>query len=145
MRRFVLVGGSLLTIILAAPAAAQAGVEGPAFYVDGVTYRTVGTPTDLSRTGAPDSTYDTIYDLAGAQLNVAEAAPGDTDYNGGRWRVHRLEFPDGYEAAVESGDTNANGRLDSTAEIDLAFADGTAIDAGVIASFVCPVITTPRS
>jgi hypothetical protein len=34
-------------------APASAGVTGPAFYVDGSLYRTVGTPTDLSGTGAP--------------------------------------------------------------------------------------------
>ena len=72
--------------VLATPFAASAAVSGPAFYVDGVVYRTVATPTDLSRTGAPAHSYDLIYDLGGAQLNVAEAAPGDTDFNGGRVR-----------------------------------------------------------
>jgi hypothetical protein len=32
---------------------ATAGVSGPAFYVNRQLYRTVGTPTDLSGTGAP--------------------------------------------------------------------------------------------
>ena len=36
------------------------GVTGPAFYVDGVLYRTVNTPTDLSGTGAPAHSFDTI-------------------------------------------------------------------------------------
>jgi hypothetical protein len=54
-------------------------VSGPAFYVDGAQYRTVGTPTDLSETGAPAQSFDTIYDFGGLQLNVATAAPGDAD------------------------------------------------------------------
>jgi hypothetical protein len=40
--------------------------------------------------------FDIIYEFSGAQLNVANAAPGDTDYNGGRWMVHLLTFPSGY-------------------------------------------------
>ena len=72
-------------LVLAAPA--QAGVSGPAFWIDGSLYRTVATPTDLSGTGAPASTFDAIYSFAGAQANVAEAKPGDQDFNGGRWMV----------------------------------------------------------
>lgn len=51
------------------------------------------TPTDLSGTGATDGTYDAIYNFGGQQRNVAKAAPGDTDFNGGRWQVHALSFP----------------------------------------------------
>src|SRR5437870_2475397 len=41
-------------MLLALPTAGFAGgVTGPAFYVEGVLFRTVGTPTDLSNTGAP--------------------------------------------------------------------------------------------
>jgi hypothetical protein len=36
----------------------------------------LGTPTDLSHTGAPDSTYDTIYSFDD-QPSVADSAPGD--------------------------------------------------------------------
>ena len=56
------------------------------FYVDDVLYRTVGTPTDFFGTGAPESSYDKIYNL-GTGINVAEAKPGDRDFNGGRWAV----------------------------------------------------------
>ena len=127
---------------LAAPA--QAGVSGPAFWVDGSLYRTVATPTDLSRTGAPASTYDTIYEFGGVQANVAEAKPGDTDYNGGRWMVHELAFPSGYAAALASGDASGNETIDSTAELGLALADGTAVDTGnILKMFVCPVIRIP--
>lgn len=65
-----------------------------AFYVDDERYRTVGTPTDFFGTGAPESTYDKIYNL-GTGINVAEAKPGDRDFNGGRWLVYRVVWLDG--------------------------------------------------
>lgn len=136
-------GVAALTIGLALPG--SAGVGGPAFYVDGEFYRTVGTPTDLSSTGAPSHAWDIIYDFGGAQPNVAEAAPGDTDYNGGRWQAHALTFPSGYEAAVAAGDLDSDGVLDSTNEIDAALAAGAAVDGGVVMQFECPAIPLPRS
>jgi hypothetical protein len=120
-------------------AAGAGGVSGPAFYVDGDLYRTVGTPTDLSKTGAPDSSFDTIYEFFGLQPNVATAAPGDPGFNGGRWRVHGLSFAD-YPAAVAAYDTNGSGNLDSDEEVAAAIAGGAAVDLGVIKSFECPVI-----
>jgi len=128
---------------LFAVAPASGGVTGPAFYVDGVLYRTVNTPTDLSVTGAPAQAWDTIYDFSGVQTNVATAAPGDRDYNGGRWQVHALSFPSGYDAALTTGDLDGDGVLDSAAEVDAALADGTALDTGVVKQFVCPVIPVP--
>ena len=127
------------TVAAALPTAASSGVGGPAFYVDGVTYRTVATPTDLSGTGAPDHSFDTIYEFGGLQLNVATAAPGDRDYNGGRWRVHALAFTS-YAAALAAHDANGSGAFDSDAEIAAALAAGAARDLGVVKSFVCPVI-----
>ena len=122
-----------------AGAAGAGGVGGPAFYVDGTLYRTVGTPTDLTRTGAPASSFDTIYEFFGEQTNVATAAPGDPGYNGGRWMVHGLEFAD-YDAAVATYDANLSGDFDSEAEVTAAIAGGAATDIGIVKSFVCPVI-----
>jgi hypothetical protein len=135
---------TVLLIVAAAaaaafPTAASSGVGGPAFYVDGVAYRTVATPNDLSETGAPSHSFDTIYDFGGLQLNVATAAPGDRDYNGGRWRVHALAFTD-YAAALAAFDANGSGAFDSDAEVAAALAAGAARDLGVVKSFVCPVI-----
>jgi hypothetical protein len=122
-----------------AGAAGAGGVTGPAFYVDGTLYRTVGTPTDLSGTGAPASSFDTIYEFFGVQINVATAAPGDPDYNGGRWMVHGLTFTD-YDAAVAAFDANDSGDLDSDEEVAAALLAGAATDIGVVKSFTCPVI-----
>ncbi len=150
MRRtlFALALAAVVTALAAGPAlaAGAGGVTGPAFYVDGEVYRTVGTPTDLSGTGAPAHTFDVIYDLGGAQMNVAEAAPGDRDYNGGRWQVHAISFNTDYATTLAAHDLNGSGALDSDAEIASALADGGAsgaTDLGVVASFVCPVIHLP--
>lgn len=138
-------GAGLSLMMLGAAAAngnGAGGVSGPAFYVDGDVYRTVGTPTDFSNTGAPDHSYDTIYEFSGAQLNVAEAAPGDRDYNGGRWRVQVLDFAD-YDAAVATYDANGSGNFDSAEEVEAAIAGGAATtSAGP--SFECPVIPMPK-
>jgi len=133
-----LVGG-----VSAAFASGSGGVTAPSIYVNGVLYRTVGTPTDFSRTGAPDSSFETIYDFGGVQPNVAEAAPGDPGFRGGRWQVHALAFNTSYAATVSAHDTNGSGNLDSTAEINAALADsgpGGASDLGVVKRFECPVI-----
>ena len=72
---------------IAATPVAAGGPPSLSFYVDGERYRTVGTPTDFAATGAPDFTYDRIYALGDGLINVAEAKPGDRDFNGGRWAV----------------------------------------------------------
>jgi hypothetical protein len=140
----------LVAVVIALAAAGTAyangagGVtDGAAFYVDGQTYRTVNTPTDLSHTGAPAQSFDTIYMLPGQALNVATAAPGDRDYNGGRWMVHLIAYNTSLAATVAAHDTNGSGDLDSAAEVEAALADpgaGGAVDQGVVKQFVCPVI-----
>ena len=75
---------------------------------------------------------------------MATAAPGDRDYNGGRWQVRELSFPQGYGDALASGDSNGSGTLDSFSELSMAFADGTAVAGSVVKSFVCPVIKMPK-
>src|SRR5918999_2202421 len=121
----------LATLLALAPGMGSAKVSGPAFYVNGTVYRTVGTPTDLSGTGAPAHSFDTIYEFFGLQRNVATAAPGDPGYNGGRWMVHGLSFSN-YAAAVAAHDTNGSGNLDSDEEVAAALASGAATDIGVV-------------
>jgi len=148
MRRLIAaaiaLGLATLALAGAAMAGGSGGVTGPAFYVDGQLYRTVNTPTDLSKTSAPDSSFDTIYEFFALQPNVATAAPGDPGYNGGRWRVHGLQFAN-YPAAVAAYDTNGSGNFDSDEEVLAAIAGGAATDIGVIKSFECPVIHVPHS
>lgn len=132
----------LVLIVSATVAGAQGsgGVTGAAFYVDGTLYRTVNTPTDLSGSGAPAQSFDTIYDLGGVQMfNVATAAPGDPGYNGGRWMVHAVTFAN-YATALTAFDANHSGDFDSDEELEAAIAAGAATDTGVVKQFVCPVI-----
>ncbi|MEO5919205.1 MAG: hypothetical protein ABIQ17_06565 [Candidatus Limnocylindrales bacterium] len=86
-------GALLLTV--GASAVAAGGPPGLAFYVDDVRYRTVLTPTDLSNTGAPASSFDRLYDLGEGLIPVAEAKPGDRDYSGGRWMILPVTWAQG--------------------------------------------------
>lgn len=146
MKRTLITLAAALTVAatpVAASAAGAGGVTGPAFYVNGEVYRTVGTPTDLTNTGAPAHTYDHIYVFGDEQMNVATAAPGDPDYNGGRWRVHVLSFTTSYAQTLAVHDLDGSGAIDTNAELWSALGDGGATgasDAGVVARFVCPVI-----
>lgn len=136
-----------LAVPTAAVAAGSGGVTGPAFYVDGTLYRTVNTPTDLSHTGAPDASYETIYAFDGQQPNVAEAGPGQPGFRGGRWQVRPLSFNTSYAATVATHDSNSSGDLDSNEEVEAALADlgaGGATLGPVVKSFECPVIKQPR-
>jgi hypothetical protein len=142
-RKLALAGFTACLAAFFSAGAAAGGPPAPSFYVNGTLYRTVGTPTDFTNTGAPASSYDTIYQFFGAQAyNVATAAPGDPGFNGGRWRVIGLSFPD-YDAALAAHDANGSGDFDTTAEVQAALADGSAAGLGVVKSFECPVIRIP--
>jgi hypothetical protein len=102
-----------LLLSVAATTVAAGGPPSLGFYVDGVRYRTVGTPTDFSSTGAPASSFDRIYALGAGLANVAEAKPGDRDFNGGRWMVfpvtwnvtpYQLTSAEAVWAAANAGD-----------------------------------------
>jgi hypothetical protein len=87
-KAFTAISAAVLAAALSVSAvAAAAGPPSLAFYIDGERYRTVATPTDLSATGAPEHSFDHIYALGNGLINVAEAKPGDPDFNGGRWLV----------------------------------------------------------
>jgi hypothetical protein len=93
MRRVITsVAGIGLLLSIAASSVAAGGPPKVGFYIDGTLYRTVGTPTDFTNTGAPASTYDKIYALGAGLRNVAEAKPGDRDFNGGRWAVYPVTW-----------------------------------------------------
>jgi hypothetical protein len=142
-----MIGITTAVAALAVAAGAFGGVTGPSFYVNGQLYRTVGTPTDLTGTGAPLSSFQTMYALA-PQRNVATAAPGDPGFRGGRWQVHAIAYNTSWGATVAAHDANASGDLDSAAEVEAALADagpGGATDTGVVKSFECPVIKVPPS
>jgi hypothetical protein len=155
MSKWMIAGLALISIVgCAAPqdeeetattSVGQAQTTGPAFYVDGRLYRTVGTPTDLTNTGAPDSSFDVIYNFRKAQAyNVATVGPGSPGFNGGRWKVHGLGF-NNYAAALSRHDANNSGDFDSDEEVKAALAAGDAVDIGILKTFECPVIPLPQN
>lgn len=106
-----------------------------AFYVDDVRYRTVGTPTDYFGTGAPESTYDKIYNL-GTGINVADSKPGDTDFNGGRWLVYRVTWADGVTPVQYTNDQQI---------LDAQAAGLLTINPDPVKAFFCNVAPVPGS
>ena len=123
---------------------ALSGVTGPAFYVDGVLYRTVGTPTDFPLS-APDDSFETIWAFGGVQAhNVALAGPGQPGFKGGRWMVHGLSFTN-YATALARHDMDGSGDFDSDEEVTAALASGDATDIGLLKAFECPVIPVAQN
>lgn len=84
---FSITSGATLALAVGAGSVLAGGPPAVGFYVDGTLYRTIGTPTDFTNTGAPASSFETIYALGNGFRNVAEAAPGDAGFKGGRWMV----------------------------------------------------------
>ena len=126
--------GAALIISVAASTVAAGGPPSLAFYVDDVRYRTVGTPTDFTNTGAPEFTYDRIYALGSGLINVAETKPGDTDFNGGRWAVYPITWAAGVTPVQLTNDHDI-----------LAWADAglLSIAASPVKLFFCSVSPVP--
>lgn len=130
-RRMLPIAAATLLLVVAAAPAAAGGPPGDAFYVDGVVYRTVGAPNDLSGTGAPASTFDALYAVDGQDLAVAAAAPGDPDYNGGRW----MRFSVSWNVAPYDDPLTSEEAVLAAAELgDVTIADQPDVQ------FTCPVI-----
>ena len=125
------VAAATLVLSLGASAVAAGGPPSLAFYVDGARFRTLGTPTDFSNTGAPASSFDRIYALGAGLVNVAEAKPGDTDFNGGRWMVLPVTWAAGVTPV----------QLTSAEEVE-GYADAgmLTIASSPVRQFECPVI-----
>lgn len=137
MRRITaLAAGAMLALAVGATAVSASGLGPPhlGFYVDGHLYRTIGTPTDFSATGAPAASYDAIFVFTDGATPVAEAKPGDRDFNGGRWRVHLVTWTDSMAAT----------QLTSAEEIALYESLGKLTISATDVAFECPVIPVAR-
>jgi hypothetical protein len=128
--------GAALLISVAASTVAAGGPPSLSFYVDDVRYRTVGTPTDFTGTGAPDSSFDKIYSLGSGLINVAEAKPGDTDFNGGRWQVLAITWAQGVTPVQYTND----GQILAAADLGLL-----TIGTTPVKEFFCSVNRVPPS
>jgi hypothetical protein len=78
-------------------AAAGSPNFGSAIYADGETYGTKGTTNLPAPTANNLQSFDALYVVTNSnnpqgQLAVAEAAPGNPAYNGGRWFTHTVEW-----------------------------------------------------
>lgn len=108
---------------------AQAQPPGGTIYAHDETYRTVATPADLPNAG----NFDTIYVLGNDLANVADAAPGDRDFNGGRWEVRPIEW----KTITPTQFTNAE-------QVRMAAENGEIEIGDVIRRFECPLIPDRR-
>lgn len=91
-----------------------------AIWAHGDLYDTVITPTSF--VAPPEHSTDMLYNfgmsgLAG-QRSVSESAPGDPDFNGGRWDVQMVVFtPQGILAHDPDGDGVVNFELTDAEEV----------------------------
>ena len=92
-----LVGSVLLALAGTGPAAAPNFTA--AVYGDGEVWGTKGNATLPAPNAHNVQSYDGLYVIVNsnaesAQLPVSEAAPGNPDYNGGRWFTHTVMWTD---------------------------------------------------
>jgi hypothetical protein len=94
MRRLVF-AIPLLLLVFAATASANRGQPNfsAAVYGDGEVWGTKGAAALPAPNGHNEQAYDKLFVFvngAAGQLPVAEAAPGNRDFNGGRWFTHTV-------------------------------------------------------
>lgn len=110
--RLILILVVTFSLMWLAVAHAGATRVSEAIWGHGQLYDTVITPATFI--SPPEHSTDTIYsfDMSGlmGQRAVADAAPGDRDYNGGRWSVQMAVFTD---LGKEVHDTDDDGHVDA--------------------------------
>ena len=95
----LLVSIPLALFVLAGISLANPGKPnfGPAIYGDGEVWGTKGAATIPAPNGNNNQSYDKLFVVvngAPGQLPVAEAAPRNPAYNGGRWFTHTVMWTD---------------------------------------------------
>ena len=94
MKRLLLVLGMAVALAATAvPAFAEKAMPVPnAIWAHGEIYGTVGTSAHFVDKGP----FDTLYNFDGSglsgQRSISESAPGDKDFNGGRWEVYPVTY-----------------------------------------------------
>ncbi len=106
MRRIILTSVMMLAFAVAFASTAAAGPGTPDFteriYADGMAWGTKVTRTLPAPNDHNMDSYDKFFVFTNApmdQLPVGEAAPGNPDFNGGRWYTHTVTWTEaGFEA-----------------------------------------------
>lgn len=124
-RHRLALAGLVSCLAFASVAFAQVGPPGGMIYAHDEIYVTVGTPADLPNQGP----FDQIYVLGSGLASVADAAPGDQEFNGGRWEVHFVQW----ETIPATQFTNAE-------DLHAAAARGEITIGPVARRFECPLI-----
>jgi len=116
-----------LILTLSAVPCAKAGQGPPTnmIYANDELFTGVNAPRDLPNHGK----FDAIYVLGEGLMPVANSAPGDTDYNGGRWEVRFVTW-----VSIPAQQFTNDG------QIDAAVASGQITVGPVARRFECPLI-----
>lgn len=125
MKRKVVVLISVMAMALIAIGVASADPGKPSFipmlYADGEVWGTKGAAALPAPNANNLQSFDKLFVIVNGvsgQMPVAEAAPGNPNYNGGRWYTHTVEWT---EDAVNAG---AVVLLTSYADVHAQFLDG---------------------
>lgn len=83
----------VMALAIAGPAFADGPSFTPALYADDEVWATKGVTELPGITGNNEDSFDKLFVITNSnnpegQLPVAEAAPGNPDFNGGRWYTH---------------------------------------------------------
>jgi len=103
--------------------------------------------TQNSFTDPPSHTVDKLYNFSMSglmgQRSVSESAPGDTDYNGGRWWIQMVVFtPAGLAMYDPDGDGTANVELTNAEQVLHEAQMGRLEIHATSAYFSCPLLPT---
>lgn len=147
IRAALLTGVAALLLLSAAATRADGAMKvDHAIWADGALFGTVLTPTSFQ--SPPLHSLDRLYnfDMSGlmGQRSVAESAPGDPTYNGGRWWVQKAVFTTAGKAALDpDGDGVVNAELTSAPEVLQQVALGNLEILSTSVFFECPLIPSP--
>ena len=123
--RATLLGAAFLLAFIASAHAQQGGPPANRIYANDELFTGVNAPRDLPNQG----TFDTIYVLGSGLASVADAGPGDPDYNGGRWEVH-----------VVTWNTIEPTQFTNDEQVEAAAAAGQITISDVVRRFECPLV-----
>ena len=131
-----------------APAKAARAMRVPgAIWVHGTLYGTVATSTSF-KSPPPQST-DPIFSFANSglkgQRSIAVYAPGDPEYNGGRWHVMAVTYTASGKAVFDDGNGNVNMELTSAEDLMDAVDMGLVTISDTTVRIECPLLPQGES